>query len=192
MKVSTKQMATRNSQRVLRDFSQALAELLGQHAFEKITVNQLCETANYPRSTFYNYFEDKYDLLNYCWSEILQMVGLNAINSIKGRPDVVEIQSFDRLYDLLQNNLNYFNQVLRHNSDGYLKVSFHEYMLSAAHKIFRETFDSQELIPVDLLIDHCFSTVMNVLEWIFIDQHKTSKETAHRYLAELYGIQKII
>ena len=31
---------------------------------EKISVQKICDICNYPRSTFYNYFEDIYDLMD--------------------------------------------------------------------------------------------------------------------------------
>ncbi len=39
--------------------------------FEKITLPQLCSRYLVPRSTFYRYFEDKYDLLYYCLQSFL-------------------------------------------------------------------------------------------------------------------------
>lgn len=43
----------------------ALFRLLGNIPFEKITLTRLCKEAMIPRSTFYRYFEDKFDLLNH-------------------------------------------------------------------------------------------------------------------------------
>ena len=37
-------------------------ELLGKYQFEKITIQLICEAAEINKSTFYNYFEDKYQL----------------------------------------------------------------------------------------------------------------------------------
>lgn len=48
--------------------------LLSEKSFEEITVGQLCEAAQYPRATFYNYFDDKYDLLGYCWQTLAAQV----------------------------------------------------------------------------------------------------------------------
>ena len=42
----------------------------------EITVGELCKCANYPRATFYNYFDDKFDLLNYCWIGLTQEIHL--------------------------------------------------------------------------------------------------------------------
>lgn len=41
-------------------------KLLAEVPFEKITLTEICNRSMVPRSTFYRYFEDKYDLLCYC------------------------------------------------------------------------------------------------------------------------------
>lgn len=40
--------------------------LLTEIPFEKVTLTEICSRSMVPRSTFYRYFEDKYDLLCYC------------------------------------------------------------------------------------------------------------------------------
>lgn len=45
--------------------SESLMELLKHHAIEKVTVDQICKEAQVHRSTFYRYFQDKYDLLHH-------------------------------------------------------------------------------------------------------------------------------
>ena len=50
--------------------AQALLTLLHHEAVEKITVDQLCREADLHRSTFYRYFQDKYDLLHYVFQKI--------------------------------------------------------------------------------------------------------------------------
>lgn len=47
-----------------------LMDLLESKPFPKITVNELCERSMIVRSTFYLHFQDKYELLSYCLTEI--------------------------------------------------------------------------------------------------------------------------
>lgn len=44
----------------------ALLDLLAEMPFEKISLTDICRVSMVSRSTFYRYFEDKYDLLHYC------------------------------------------------------------------------------------------------------------------------------
>ena len=50
----------RRSQQLLRH---ALLELMSEHAWESIAIRDICERADVARSTFYNHFADKEDLL---------------------------------------------------------------------------------------------------------------------------------
>ncbi|MDW4191262.1 TetR/AcrR family transcriptional regulator [Staphylococcus saprophyticus] len=49
----------------------SLVTLLETHKFDLITVNQIVEEAEITRSTFYRYYDDKYNLLSEIEEEIL-------------------------------------------------------------------------------------------------------------------------
>lgn len=46
------------------DIGEALVRLLQKQSFEKLSVKDICEEAGINRSTFYNYFDDKHQLLD--------------------------------------------------------------------------------------------------------------------------------
>ncbi|MCT4398332.1 TetR/AcrR family transcriptional regulator [Pediococcus ethanolidurans] len=46
-----------------RDIEVAFIQLINQNGFSKITIKDICTSALIGRSTFYRYYEDKYDLL---------------------------------------------------------------------------------------------------------------------------------
>ncbi|WP_241522238.1 TetR/AcrR family transcriptional regulator [Staphylococcus intermedius] len=52
-----------------------MLELLNEKQFNVITIQMICERAEINRSTFYRYFEDKYDLLYYVSLEISERLG---------------------------------------------------------------------------------------------------------------------
>ena len=60
--------ATRNK------FIQVFCDLCESKALENITVKEIAEKAGYSRTTFYNYFKDPYDLLDYIEQEFLSPV----------------------------------------------------------------------------------------------------------------------
>ena len=104
MKYDHTKKTNRFAARTLKDFSTTMFSLLEEKPFESITVLQICQIANYPRATFYNYFEDKYDLLEYCWSLIKDRIQLDDAVDVHHPHETFEL--FGRLYDCLRNMKN--------------------------------------------------------------------------------------
>ena len=70
-----------------KDVEQALAQSLKEQVqkmpFEKITIKKITDGAGVIRVTFYNHFQDKYDLLGYIvQKEILEPVGILLKNDM--------------------------------------------------------------------------------------------------------------
>lgn len=96
---------------------QAFFQLLTEKPFEKITLKELCDTAMVPRSTFYRYFEDKYDLLGYCLQNFFEHMDLDI--------DVIYLKSVDAMKNYLVKTLMVLNashaqlsRIYRLNRDG--------------------------------------------------------------------------
>ena len=65
MKFKLSDKTSRFAKRTLADFSERMIVMLADMSLEEISVQKICDMCNYPRSTFYNYFDDIYDLLDY-------------------------------------------------------------------------------------------------------------------------------
>lgn len=65
MKTPATEHLNASTERTLKLLSESLLNLLEQSPLEKITVIDICKNADVPRATFYNHFEDKFDLLRY-------------------------------------------------------------------------------------------------------------------------------
>lgn len=50
--------------RTKKAIENAFIEILSEKSFTKITIEEICKKANVNRMSFYNHYEDKYDLLN--------------------------------------------------------------------------------------------------------------------------------
>ena len=58
--------------KTLAQIDRALLECLEQTPLQKLTVDQLCQQALINRSTFYKYYQDKYDLMDQYLARTLQ------------------------------------------------------------------------------------------------------------------------
>ncbi len=107
--------------------SQALFSLLEDNLFEKITLTQLCDHSMVPRSTFYRYFEDKYDLLYYCLQTFFDTARLDKdimyLKDGKGRSFVA------KLIAVMDKNKASFRKICQTNKNGIFMDILRNYLL---------------------------------------------------------------
>lgn len=65
---------TRKTNLTKRQLKQSLIYLLNKKNFEKITVNDIVDNALITRSTFYRYYEDKYELLSEIEDDLIEFI----------------------------------------------------------------------------------------------------------------------
>lgn len=185
MKYDITKKTTKGAERTLEAFSGTMFELLSMKSFEKITVNELCQRSNYPRTTFYNYFDDKYDLLNYCWYSIGRHIHLEQYAELD--PEESLYIFFDRAYDFASTYLLNIQRILKFNSmDSFLINHFRGYLGTQMREIFQQSSCKNHYkIPYEIIADHYCNTLLLILEWSFLKGKGCSKDQAHEYLKYL-------
>lgn len=189
MKYDLSKKPTRGAQRTLDAFSSSLMILTAEKDFESISVNEICIQSNYPRATFYNYFEDKHDLLNYVWYLLAKKIELDKFQEVD--PDDLIITYFDRVYDIFSSEEEFLTMIMRHNGyNSSLVQSFIAYFKKTVHEILYEYIVNNpksidDDIPLELLADHFTNTVILLIDWIFLRKRRTTKKEAHNYLKYL-------
>ena len=180
MKVNLESRQSRFAQRVLKDFSGQLLRMLEKQALETISVQTICDCCNYPRSTFYNYFDDLYDLMNYCWLEVMNDMGINKYIHISEERDVVKIYS--ELYMYLDSYRNQIRKIISSNGlNGRCMLSLRHFMQLQIQQIMRTCPDVVKYpLREDVIVDYYTSILAMVLEKCFLDIHPLSKEEALR------------
>lgn len=171
--------------RTLEAFSGTMFALLETKSFETIMVSEICLLSRYPRATFYNYFSDKYDLLEYCWSILKEKVCLSDFQTLKPEHRVDKV--FGRIYDFFEEREERLLRILVHNPlDGELYTSFKQYVRIQILEIM-ETIDFSDSrdLPNRLWAEHYCNTILLVLEYSFLKEEKVDKTRAIRILREL-------
>ncbi|MBW3091498.1 TetR/AcrR family transcriptional regulator [Bifidobacterium sp. 82T10] len=176
---------TRGTQRTLDAFFDAMTALLQIKSFADISVNELCERADYPRATFYNYFEDRDDLLNYCWIALSKQADLADLASTD--PEHRVDTALDAMADLLESNAEPLRAILKNNPpEGPMFASLHMFIERQAHEIIRTCIDRDRFdLPDDLIADHYANTVMLVLDWAYLRGHTLTRTQLHDYVHTL-------
>ncbi|WP_057819304.1 TetR/AcrR family transcriptional regulator [Schleiferilactobacillus perolens] len=192
MKYDLAKPLTRGARRTLGDFTDTLLQLAAEKSFDQISVNELCQRADYPRATFYNYFDDKYDLLDYCWLHISQEFQfLPAPADGKENSDL--LMYFDRLFAALKQKLPTFSTIMKFNPvDGTLVNSFISFFRGKLRVVVSscQILQTPDL-PPELAAEHVANSILLLIEWVFLKNHVVSQEQLHQYLFQLLGIVKI-
>lgn len=178
MKYDFSKKMTKFAQRALEDFSRVLFETLEQKNIENITVGELCEKANYPRATFYNYFDDIYDLLNYCWRRVAGDIAIDDYRSIPAEDRTYIL--FERCYTYLSGYREVIEKIMSHNPlDGRFVESLRRYIKEQIYSIIVNSPCSEKyVVPYELMAEHYANTIQMLLEWCFIRRERMSKEKA--------------
>lgn len=187
MKYDLAKEPTRGAKRTLAAFKNEMFLLLASRPFEEIAVNEICDRAGYPRATFYNYFDDKYDLLNYCWQWLASQIRLEEYRNIE--PSQCLYIFFDRIFDFTEAHRDAMEKMLQNNGEsGYMFSSFRNFMTSQIRSIFKDcTVCHSYSVPNEMVADHYSNTLLLVWQWCCRNGKNISKEDAHNYLAFLIG-----
>lgn len=174
------------SKRLLNDFTKALMDFLQKKSLEEITVGELCAKANYPRSTFYNYFEDIYVLMDYCWETIAESMQITDFQSI--RHDERTLVLFSRVYDYIDSHRDSIEKILKHNvADGAMLQSLDRCIRKLVYRMVMECPLSYKFpLSYDLVAQHYSNTVQMVLSACLLND-QISKTEASSYIDYLLG-----
>ena len=175
----------RFSKRLLDDFTNALLNLLQQKKLESITIGELCDLTNYPRSTFYNYFEDIYALMDYCWQYIYNNIKLDEDNVTHDKRTLI---LFRHTYDYMEQHRSIIDQLVSHNpKDGAMMQSLDRFIKNTIFKMINECPLSYKFpMPYHMIALHYSNTIQMILSACFLDQTIT-KEQAINYIDFLLG-----
>ena len=185
MKYDLNNRTNRFAERTLLAFSSTLMAILETKEFEKITVGEICDACNYPRATFYNYFDDSYDLLNYCWIAMMQEI------KVDDYPDMVPEERvyiiFDRVYDYFEAYRERLQKIMAVNTiDGALVMSCSLFVRQQTNKIMLDCpCEKTHMIPHELMSEHFSNTIQLMIEWCFLRKKIASKEEAEKCLRYL-------
>ena len=135
---------------------------------------------------FYNYFADKYDLLNHCWARFAASM---EPRDFEGTRDGFHTL-FDRFADLFDRNAELMRKIFAHNGlDGALMRSLTAYFIARMRESFRANhcyhLEVAGGLPQDLLADFCANTMLLIMRWTFLSATPISRDQAHALIDQL-------
>lgn len=164
----------------------AFSALLSEKSYSKITVQEIIDTANVGRTTFYAHFETKDDLLKALCEELFGHIISSALDcththglySDRNAPESV----FCHLLQHLQEDENNILELLSCESSElflrYFKDSLNELI---QNQFVKQKGKSNTDIPQDFLVNHISGSFVEMVLWWIKGHMKQTPEELDRY-----------
>ena len=163
------------TKRMMKD---ALIDLLDEKPLEKITVTEICKSADVNRSTFYAYYEDISALMVEIENEVLEHVTVYADN-FNDYTDKRMVEVFEEFFNYVRENEKVFRvlMICRDNS------SFNRRMLDTIMEKYKMSIEWNGELPEKYTYIYSVSGVIGIMgEWIDSGFSISSKKLARMVL----------
>jgi len=96
-------------------------------------------------------------------------------------------EAFAQIYKLFNSYQSLLLSIIENNPiDSPLVNHFIRYFTQIIYTSIKSNLNLKAIqTPTELVAQHCSSTILEVLKWIYLGQHKVSLEEAENYLSEL-------
>ena len=161
--------------------------MLADMSLEEISVQKICDICNYPRSTFYNYFDDIYDLMDYCWIAIMKDMDIEKYMNVHGEQNTEQL--FLLLYEYLEHyRLQIHKILLKNGLEGRCIASFRTFMRKQIGKVISICPGTKDFpVREDVMVDYYAATIEMLLEKCFFAKEQLNKEEALQAVCFLIG-----
>ncbi len=192
MTKTTEDRRTRYSKRIIRE---SLFQLMKEKPLNKISVTEICKTADVNRSTFYSYYTDIYDLHEKIIGEFF-FVQENVIKhireSIKNKAALSEF-SYSDFYNIVyyylktvKDNMDLYKFIFSQNSSNTVHTSFGKATYHTIREVLNPLIEETRAIELGKAFTFVAGgTTAFIMKWVENDCGTTVEEEAE-YLAKYY------
>ncbi len=181
-------MDTKHDTRILRTrkhLAQSMLKLLLQKDLEDINIVDICNAAQVHRTSFYNHFNDKYELFNYLFDEIKNEIFDKTIEGHSYKtPHHMYLQTAKNLIDFIDDSKDIFIQILKNNKQELIMEVIREGLERAFKFLFKESgleFDT----PPDVLMKYYAGAFSSLALYRMENGSKYSKEEYLVFIKQL-------
>lgn len=169
MKYINNDNMTIGTKRTLKNLRESLTELLMVKPLEQISIQELCDKAMISRGTFYNYFYDKYDLLNYDWSQVQLLIDPEFTHPELNHDDYQEYMNLflQNLIIFLSEEREIYQKIINNNANSIFTANMHEYIEAQILLKLKVAINNKinYKIPLELMADVYANTIITMGRW---------------------------
>lgn len=178
----------RRQQKTRKAIFDALSSLLESKRFEHITVQEIIDTANIGRSTFYAHFETRDDLLKAMCTDIFHHIFAEKLpqetdHDFSAGSQNLQLKLSHVLYHLREN---------KGNLKGILGGESGELFLGYLKQYLRELFSRYKTefapsVPEDFLLQHLSGSFAEAVKWWIMEDTRHSPEEVAAFYMTMIG-----
>ncbi len=180
MKIDLNKKQTLGTKRTLKQLRDTLGTLLCEKSFDEIQVTEICERSMIPKSTFYNYFDDKYDLLHYFMKTYELEISADVSNA-------TSLEVLNNLLDEIEKYWKRIEKIFRYNPPtGYFYQEYQNFFIESCYRAMSKS-DAvyTKDVPFELITKTRAYVVLTVIEWVYFQGHPLTREEMIRYISQL-------
>ncbi len=170
-----------------KNLYESLLTLMKEKTFEEIKVSDICSAALTNRSTFYDHFSDKYELLDSLINDLEEdLVSKLEENENYNNAKEYYMQMIEIFFEHISSNINVYSSVLKKNNNSIVMDMANDAIYRDVENHIRKSNKILNTeIPVEIISKFYVSAVINVcLEYIKFP-NKYEKEDILKYLDTL-------
>lgn len=166
-----------------KNLYEGLLEVMKNKEFEEIKVSDICEKALTNRSTFYDHFSDKYELLTSLIEDLKKELKDTLENNIKQTTSLKEyyMMIIKILLNHISSNIDIYNSILKKNNNSIVMDMMYETIYKDIEKEI-EKYEKNNSIPAEIITKFYVTAVSNICLDFIRYPKKYKKDNIINYL----------
>ncbi len=182
--------ANQSDRRVLKTrqaIHEALFSLMQERQYSKITIQDIIDRANVGRSTFYQHFTTKDELLFSSIEHLLEVLNQYILSYVEHNGDRFGLIPVVELFEHIKENNRVIKGLIRSESSGLFFLKVQEYWSDRVEQALKSKLPEgiEPKIPLLILTNHISSTFINLLKWWLDNKMVYSPAQMEHYFQEL-------
>lgn len=163
----------RRIQRTRQTIIDAFVKLIMEKDFSSIIIKDITEKANVNRSTFYDHYLDKFDLLNKIIEEkfsALRILMEHELAKPERREPGVEVPDpyFLALFEHIADNESFYRAMFAKRASEAFEERMTKVIRESIYaKIAALSLEKKMMVPLDMLLDYMCTSIMGIIQsWL--------------------------
>lgn len=171
---------TQLTQRLLRE---ALINLLNHKHFEAITINEITQEAYVTRSTFYRYYDDKYELLSEIEDDVLNFIKTQREFNVENE-DILDVGSITNLFKAIDPYSEVLKVLL--TNEGILSFKMKIRNLVSKRFEFINHISQGSNLKRELGKEYLITIIVNTFEYWSKHKNEINVDEIAQFIVEVY------